>query len=259
MRFKGQTVVVTGAGNGIGREIALAFGREGAQVVLAGRSGGRLTEVASELRALGAEPLAVATDVTVERQVRDMVAAALGQFGEVDALVNNAGIAGPTKLARDVTAEEWAETLATNLSGAFYCARQVAGPMMARKRGAIVNISSVAGRIGYPLRTPYAASKWGLIGLSHSLAAELGPYGIRVNAVLPGVVAGERIDQAIAAHAAAEDEAVDNVRARFVKDIPLGRMPTEAEVAETVLFLASDAASGMTGQAVTVCGGFRMQ
>ena len=228
-------------------------------MVLAGRSSGRLAEVASELRALGTEPLAVATDVTVERQVRDMVAAALSQFGEVDALVNNAGIAGPTKLARDVTAEEWAETLGTNLTGAFYCARQLAGPMMARKRGAIVNISSVAGRIGYPLRTPYAASKWGMIGLSHSLAAELGPYGIRVNAVLPGVVAGERIDQVIVARAAAEGAEVDDVRARFVRDIPLGRMPTEAEVAETVLFLASDAASGMTGQAVTVCGGFRMQ
>ena len=159
----------------------------------------------------------------------------------------------------DVTAESWDETLAVNLRGAFYCAKYVSAAMIERRRGSIVNISSVAGRIGYALRTPYAASKWGMIGLSHSLAAELGPHGIRVNAVLPGSTDGERLNRVIAARAATEGKPVEEVRDWYVRDIPIQRMVSEAEVADAVLFLASDQASGMTGQAVSVCGGFCMR
>lgn len=259
MAFTDQTVIVTGAGYGIGKAIALGFGRQGANVVLAARSREKLEAVAAELARLGTRPLVVPTDVASEPEVAAMVRTAASRYGGIDVLVNNAGIAGPTKLARDITPGEWEEALAVNLSGAFYCAKHVSGVMIERKRGSIVNISSVAGRIGYPLRTPYAASKWGMIGLSHSLAAELGPYGIRVNAVLPGPTRGERIDQVIAARAAAEGKSFEEASQWFVRDIPLKRMPTAEEVTEAVLFLASDAASAMTGQAVTVCGGFRMQ
>jgi NAD(P)-dependent dehydrogenase (short-subunit alcohol dehydrogenase family) len=259
MRFQDRAVIVTGAGYGIGREIALAFAREGANVALAGRSEDKLEAVAGEVRRLGRRPLVVATDVAVEAQVRELVGATRAGLGGVDVLVNNAGIAGPTKLARDIGEREWAETIETNLTGAFYCAKHASAVMIEQRRGSIVNISSVAGRIGYPLRTPYAASKWGMIGLSHSLAAELGPFGIRVNAVLPGATQGDRIEQVIANRARAEGKSLEEGRAWFVRDIPLGRMVTAAEVAEAVLFLASDAASGMTGQAVTVCGGYRMQ
>ena len=259
MRFKDQTVIVTGAGYGIGRAIALAFGRQGANVVLAARSRDKLEVVAAELTALGGSPLVAVTDVSSERDAAAMAEAARSRYGGIDVLVNNAGIAGPTRLARDIAPSEWEETIAINLSGAFYCAKHVSGVMIERGRGSIVNISSVAGRIGYPLRTPYAASKWGMIGLSHSLAAELGPHGIRVNAVVPGPIQGERIDQVIAARAKAEGKSVEEARQWFVKDIPLKRMPTSEEVAEAVLFLASDAASAITGQAVNVCGGFRMQ
>jgi NAD(P)-dependent dehydrogenase (short-subunit alcohol dehydrogenase family) len=174
-------------------------------------------------------------------------------------LVNNAGVTGPTALARDVTAEEWRETLDVILTGAFYCAKHVAASMMERRRGAIVNVGSIASRIGYSLRSPYSASKWGMLGLSHSLAAELGPHGIRVNAVLPGPVQGERIERVVATRAAAEGKSLDEVRDWYVKDIPLRRMVTEDEVAAAVLYLASDAAAGITGQAVNVDGGARMQ
>jgi NAD(P)-dependent dehydrogenase (short-subunit alcohol dehydrogenase family) len=259
MGFKGQTVIVTGAGYGIGRAIALGFGRQGANVVLAARSRDKLEAVATDLTALGTTPLTVVTDVSSEPDVAAMARAAVSRYGGIDVLVNNAGIAGPTKLARDIAPAEWEETLAINLSGAFYCATHVSGVMIERKRGSIVNIASVAGRIGYALRTPYAASKWGMIGLSHSLAAELGPYGIRVNAVVPGPIRGERIDQVIAARAQTEGKSFEEASQWFVKDIPLRRMPTAEEVAEAVLFLASDAASAITGQAVNVCGGFRMQ
>lgn len=258
-RFKEQIAIVTGGGTGIGKAIAIAFAREGANVVLAARSKDRIEAVAAELRGLKTDPLPHVTDVSSDQAVGEMVGATLAKYGRIDVLVSNSGIAGPTGLARDVDSGAWDETLAINLSGAFYCAKHVSAPMIDRRRGSIVHIASVAGRIGYALRTPYAASKWGMIGLSHSLAAELGPYGIRVNAVLPGSTKGDRLDRVIAARAAAEGKSFDEMRDWYVKDAPLGRMVTEEEVAEAVLFLSSDAASGMTGQAVSVCGGFVMR
>jgi NAD(P)-dependent dehydrogenase (short-subunit alcohol dehydrogenase family) len=171
--------------------------------VLAARSAERLEAVAKELRALGTRPAVFVLDVREEDAVRAMMERTLAERGRIDVLVNNSGIAGPTALARDITGEQWRETLDVNLTGAFYCAKHAARPMIEARRGAIVNISSNAGRIGFGLRTPYAASKWGMIGLSHSLAAELGPHGIRVNALLPGPVQGERFDQVIAARAKA--------------------------------------------------------
>jgi NAD(P)-dependent dehydrogenase (short-subunit alcohol dehydrogenase family) len=259
MRFVKQVVIVTGAGYGIGRGIAEAFAREGAHVVLAGRSTDKLAQVEEVLSAAPAKPLVVPTDVRLEADVERLISTTTQKFGRLDVLVNNAGIAGPTALARDLSLADWEETLRVNLTGAFLCARRASAVMIDAKRGAIVNISSVAGRLGYPLRTPYAASKWGMIGLSHSLAAELGVFNVRVNAVLPGTTEGERIERVMAARSAAEGRTPDEVRQWFVKDIPLQRMVTAAEVANAVLFLASDEASGITGQAFSVCGGFIMR
>ena len=258
-RFAGRVAIVTGGGVGIGRAIAVALGREGAHVVLAARSRERLNAVAAELGSLGAAATVAPTDVANEAEVEAMTKAALAVTGAIDVLVSNAGIAGPTALARDVEAGEWDRTLAVNLGGAFLCAKHVSRAMIARGRGAIVHVASIAARMGYAKRTPYAASKWGMVGLSHSLAAELGPHGIRVNAVLPGATEGERIERVIEARAASEGAAAADVRAWYTKDIPLGRMVTPEEVAETVLFLASDAASGVTGQAFSVCGGSCMR
>jgi len=257
-RFKDRCAIVTGAGYGIGKAIALALGREGAHVVLAARSRDKMEAVATELRAMGTRPSVVLTDVSSEPAVRAMVEASVAAYGAIDVLVNNAGIAGPAGLARDITPEAWSETIGINLSGAFYCAKHVSTPMIERRRGTIVNISSIAGRIGYALRTPYAASKWGMIGLSHSLAAELGPHGVRVNAVVPGSVEGERIHRVIAARATAEGKTQGDVAHWYTKDIPLQRMVTEDEVASAVLYLASDEAAGITGHAIHVDGGYRM-
>jgi NAD(P)-dependent dehydrogenase (short-subunit alcohol dehydrogenase family) len=257
--LRGRAAIVTGGGYGIGRAIALAFGRAGANVTLAARGRPQLEQVAEQLRGMGTRPLVCVTDVSSESDVEAMVRRSLDEFGIVDVLVNNAGIAGPTGLARDVAASDWNLTLAVNLTGAFLCAKHAGAAMIEKKRGAIVNISSVAGRIGYALRTPYAASKWGMIGLSHSLAAELGPHGIRVNVVLPGSTKGERLSRVIAARAAAEGKSIEAMTEWYTKDAPLGRMVTEDEVADAVLYLASDAASGITGQAISVCGGFCMR
>jgi len=259
MDFTDHGIIVTGGGTGIGRQIALTLARQGGRVALAGRRSGPLEAVAAELRALGPEPLVVPTDVADEAQARGLVERALEVFGRLDVLVNNAAVHGPTRLARDVTGAEWRETIAVNLTGAFYCASAASGPMIAAGRGCIVNVGSVVGRMGYSLRTPYTASKWGLIGLSHSLAAELGPHGVRVNAVLPGPVEGERLAEVIRTRAEAQGKSIEEVEAWFARNNPLRRVITPAEVAEAVRFLASPAASGITGQALSVCGGFWMQ
>ncbi len=259
MRFSGWTAIVTGGGYGIGRAIALALGKEGANVALAARSREKLEEVAAALRAMGTDPSVHVLSVADEPAVEAMVDAVHARTGRLDLLVNNSGIGGPTRLARDITAEEWREVLDTNLTGAFFCAKHAARIMMERKRGVIVNIGSVAGRIAYPLRTPYAASKWGMIGLNHALAAELGRHGIRVNAVLPGSTRGERMQRSIAGRAAAENLSLEEAERWFLKDQPIPRMSEPEEVAAAVLFLASDDAATITGQALNVDSGFRMQ
>ena len=258
MRFRDRIVVVTGGGYGIGRGIALAFGREGAHVVLAARSREKLEAVAGELRALGTRPMVSELSVSDEAAVAGMVRSTESAYGRIDVLVNNAGIAGPAGLARDVAGDGWRETIETNLTGAFLCAKHVSRGMIERREGAIVNIGSVAGRIGYALRSPYAASKWGMIGLSHSLAAELGPYGVRVNIVLPGSTEGERLERVIRERAGAEGKSVEETRG-FYRNVPLGRLVTAGEVAAAVTFLASDEARSITGQVLNVDAGFRMQ
>lgn len=259
MEFANQAIIVTGAGYGIGREIALAFGRQGGNVVLAARSREKLEAVATELKAMKTKPLVITLDVSKEAEVAAMVKQVQGAYGRIDVLVNNSGIGGPTALARDVTGDQWRETIDINLSGSFYCAKYVSEVMIAAKRGNIVNISSVAGRIGFALRTPYAASKWGLIGLSHSLAAELGPHNIRVNAITPGPIEGERIKRQMRDRAKAEGKEFDSLMRGQVAGLPLGRMPTEAEVANAVIYLASNMSGGITGQVLGVDGGMRMQ
>ena len=258
MRFRDRVVVVTGGGYGIGRGIALAFGREGAHVVLAARSREKLEAVAGELRTMGTRPLVAEVSVSDEAAVAAMVRSAESEYGRIDVLVNNAGIAGPAGLTRDIAADGWRETIETNLTGAFLCAKHVARGMIERKEGAIVNIGSVAGRIGYALRAPYAASKWGMIGLSHSLAAELGPDGVRVNIVLPGSTEGERLERVVRERAAAEGKSIEETQA-FYRNVPLGRMVTADEVAAAVTFMASEDAKSITGQVLNVDAGFRMQ
>src|SRR5262245_36684763 len=168
MRFRNWTVIVTGGGVGIGRAIALAFGREGANVMVASRNQANLASVAAELRALDTDPMVAVLSVADEAAVAAAVREAVARTGRLDVLVNNAGIGGPTAPGVEISAEAWRETLDVNLTGAFLFAKHASKVMIEARRGAIINISSIAGRIGYALRTPYAASKWGMLGLNAS-------------------------------------------------------------------------------------------
>ncbi len=258
MRLQDRIAIVTGGGYGIGRAIAEAYAREGADVLLAARNQQRLQETAQAITAAGRRVLVQQTNVAEEAEVRAMLQACLDTFGRVDILVNNSGITGPTQEVADMSVEAWDETLNVNLRGAFLCAKYALATMRPRRQGTIINIGSVAGRIGYPRRAPYAASKWGMIGLNHSLAAEVGQYNIRVNCLCPGTTEGERLTNVIAAKAEAEGTSYPEAERWYTTQVPLGRMIQPEEIANVAVFLASDESSGMTGQCFTVCGGFVM-
>jgi len=241
---------VTGGASGIGWAIAIALQEQRARVHLCDASSERLAQ------ALGQQPEMSGTvaDVASAPQI-DLVFDELRQcLGGLDVLVNNAGIAGPTAGVEDISPDDWSRTLAVNITGQFLCARRAVPLLKAAGGGSIINMSSVAGRLGYPLRTPYAASKWAVIGFTESLAIELGPHDIRVNALLPGIVEGERMRRVIAARADALGVSYDEIAGRYVGQVSLRRMVTPADVAAMALFLCSPAARNISGQALSVCG-----
>jgi NAD(P)-dependent dehydrogenase (short-subunit alcohol dehydrogenase family) len=263
-RFEGRVVLITGASRGIGRAIAHAFAAEDARVAMMSTNAERNKSVADEIAAAGGRALPLTGDVASEDDVRRVVAQAEGTLGPIDILVNNAGIAGPTAPAVQMAAADWKRVVDVNLTGPFLCSREVLKGMTARAgsmpdkalvRSSILNIGSIAGKISYPHRTPYASAKWGLVGFTLTLAEEVGPYGIRVNCICPGPVEGEMIDRVISARARAMNLPEPVVRQKFVSLTMLKRMVRAEDVAATALFLASDAAMNITGQTIDVSGG----
>ena len=258
-KLDGQAAIITGGGRGIGRHIALRFAAEGAAVVLAATGAAALETTAQEIRAAGGRARAVPTDVADEGAVAQMVKQAMAEFGRLDVLVNNAGIAGPTGPATELKLADWARTLDINLTGVFLCTKHAAPHMMYRRSGRVINITSVAGLIGYAFRTPYAASKWGMIGLTRSLALELGEHGITVNAIAPGAVHGDRIDAVIQSRALAVHRTAEDIeREFFIEPTALKRMVEPEEIAATALYLASEEARSITGETIAVSSGFRI-
>ena len=250
--------LITGGGRGIGRAIALRFVSEGAAVMLAATKRESLEATAAEIRKAGGRAATAVVDVADEAAVKTVVAATLGELGRLDILVNNAGVGGPTQRLVDMERADWDRTLAVNVTGAFLCSKHAIPHMVARKSGRIVNITSIAGLMGYPLRSPYAVSKWGMIALTRTLAGELGEHGITVNAIAPGAVRGERVEGVIAARAAALGRpAADVERELFVDPTALKRMVGADDVAATAAFLASNDAANITGETISVSAGFR--
>ena len=259
MKLEGRVAVITGGGHGIGEAIATRFAAEGAAVALCGTGRERLAETAAAIRATGAQALALVADVSDEAAVERLVATTVHELGRLDILVNNAGIAGPTAAVADLDRSDWSRTLAINLTGAMLCAKHAIPHLAESGHGRILNITSVAGLIGYALRSPYAASKWGMIGLTRSLAIELGPQGVTVNAIAPGSVRGERLDNVIRNRATALGRPAEDVEREFyVAPNALQRMVEPEEIAATAVFLCSDEAGGITGETLGVTAGFRI-
>lgn len=251
--LEGRTAVVTGAGTGIGRAIAETFAEAGAFVVCAGRNEATISEVASHVGGL-----AVACDVTDLTQVEHLFARAMGARGRVDVLVNNAGQTGPVGALAEVDLAAWRDCVEVNLFGAMHCLRLAARVMGTQRGGSIINMSSRMGLHGYPMRTAYSATKFAVIGITEALARELGPLGVRVNALCPGAVSGELMDRVIARRAEAEGRPPEEIiRRDYTDTAALRRWLSPEEVARAALFLASDASSAMTGESIKVdCGRF---
>jgi NAD(P)-dependent dehydrogenase (short-subunit alcohol dehydrogenase family) len=245
-----QRVIITAAAAGIGRSIAGAFLAGGAQVHICDVDADALTSFRSE------HPQATATQVDLRdlAAVERWVDAALDDLGGVDVLINNAGIKGPTALVEDVQIDEWRDCVAINLDSHFVCARRVAPRLKAQGSGSIINMSSMAGMVGYGLRTPYAAAKWAVVGLTKSLAIELGPHGVRCNCICPGSVRGDRIDRVIADEAAQRGVSAQVIADEYVAGQSIKRFVEPTEIADLCVFLASPAASMITGQAIGLDG-----
>lgn len=254
MSVEGITAFVTGASGGIGQEIAVSFAERGANVALAARSDG-IEETAEIIKDTGGDALPVQTDVTDEESVRDSIEATAEEFGGLDCLVNNAGIAGPVEPFDSIDADDWDKVQNVNLRGPFLCAKHATEYLRESERASVINISSVGGKRPYPNRSPYAASKMGLIGLTRTLAFELGGDEVTVNAVCPGAVQGNRINRAIQAQAELAEEGVRTLNAE-PDDTALQKLMVDKEaVAEQVLFLAGEGARSTTAQDLNVGGG----
>jgi NAD(P)-dependent dehydrogenase (short-subunit alcohol dehydrogenase family) len=253
-----QVALVTGASGGIGRSIARRLGADGWDVVLASRDTDGLTETERLIADAGGRAHVRQLDVVDAAQIAAL-ADDLGAAGLAPtALINNSGIGGPSKPLWEVDPAAWDETVAVNLRGVFLCCRAFLPAMIDRGRGSVVNIGSVTGKNPLLHRSPYAATKAALIGLTKTLAADAGPHGIRVNLVSPGAVSGGRLDWVIASRAEALGVSEEEVREKLTVDSALRRFAAPDEVAEAVAFLAGDASSGVTGVDLTVAAGFVM-
>ena len=248
--MNGKRVVVTAGAQGIGLAITSAFVAAGAQVHICDVNEAFLAAAKEKFPAVSQSR----TDVSNEAQVDAMFAELSARGGGLAVLVNNAGIAGPTAKVEDTGLAEWSQTIAVNLTGPFLCTRRAVPLLKAAGGGSIVNLSSIAGRLGFPLRTPYSASKYGVIGLTETWAMELGPSNIRVNAILPGIVAGDRQERVIAAKAASYGIAHEAMRQRLLDKVSLRQMVTAQDIAHQIIFICSPAGAAISGQSLSVCG-----
>ena len=254
-QLDGKVALITGASKGIGRVMSRLFSKEGAAVVCAARSRDLVEETVALIEGDGGRALAVTGDAATEGDVQKMVAAGVTAFGKLDVLVNNAGDGGPTKRVQEYTTDDWFYTINSCLTTSYMCTRFAVPEMIKAGGGVIVNITSTAGRRGLPYRIGYCSAKAGQVGMTYGLALELSPLNIRVNAIAPGAVEGDRIDRVIAGQAEVRGVAVEDMRRSFVERSPLKRMTTAEDIATLAVYLCSDAAKNLSGQCIAVTAG----
>lgn len=247
---RGMRVIVTAGAAGIGKGFAEVFSDAGAKVFICDVDTSALEAFRSARPSIGAR----LADVADPRQVDALFDEAAGFLGGLDVLINNAGIAGPTGGVEDIRPEDWRRTIDVCLTGQFLCAHFAVPLLKAAGGGSIVNLSSAAGRFGYAFRTPYSAAKFGVIGFTQSLAKELGPANIRVNAILPGIVEGPRMSRVIAARAKQTGVSYEAMEKTYLERVSMRRMVTGGDVAATIAYLLSPAGRNVSGQSLGVDG-----
>jgi NAD(P)-dependent dehydrogenase (short-subunit alcohol dehydrogenase family) len=257
MKLKDKIAIITGGAKGMGKEFSRAFAGEGAHVIVCARTLSVLEEIASEIKGMGRQSLAVAMDVTDERSVEAAVKQAVNKFGRIDILANTAGTIGPIEtMGINVSAEDFESVWKTNTLGTFLTNKAVLKVMIPQRSGVIVNIAGTSGLRGYRMRVAYSSSKWGVIGITKTLSLEVGQYNIRINAICPGATLGERMSTIVREKARVRGVSVKEVENEYAQDMALKRWLKPTELAAAAVFLASDDSSAMTGQAVAVDGGW---
>ncbi len=251
LELEGARVIVTAGAQGIGRAIVEGFLAEGARVATCD-----IDEAA--LASLPAEVWRQSCDVSDAAQIGAFMQAAIAELGGLDVLVNNAGIAGPTGPVEELAPEDWEQCLSICLTSQFHCVRHAVPALRESGNASIINLSSMAGRVGFALRTPYAAAKWGVIGFTKSLSIELGKDGIRANAILPGIVAGDRQRRVLEAKAQRLGKTFEEVEAAAFSYTSLKEYVSPEQIADQILFLASPRGRTISGQAISVCGDGQM-
>lgn len=252
---KGQRVVVTAGGAGIGRAIAEAFSDNGARVHVCDIDPARLSDLAARRPEIGTS----ACDVALVEHVDAFMDEALARLGGIDVLVNNAGISGPTAAVEDVAPRDWDRTIAVCLNAMFYCIRRAVPEMKRQRSGCIINISSTSGKLAFPLRSPYATAKLAVNGLTHTLAAELGPHNIRVNSILPGWVEGERAQRVMREKSKALGISTAEFEARALQFIAMRTRVDAQEIADMAVYLASRQGRHISGQWIAVDGNIELE
>ena len=257
-RVQDRIAIVTGAAKGMGREICLTLAQEGAHVVVAARDEAPLKELAADIEKVGRRAVTQITDVTVEAQVKTLVERALAAFGgRIDILVNCAGITGPVETpVWEIASEDFAHVLDVNVKGSFLPTKHVLPTMIAQRYGKIVNISGTSGLRGYKNRAAYSSSKWAIRGLTRTTALAVGAYNINVNAVHPGIVDGPRMQRLCREKAKKRGWTPEQVYEEYVQEMALRRVTSAQDIADTVCFLSSDLSKNITGQSITVDGGW---
>jgi len=251
MKLKGKVSIITGAGRGIGRAIAISFAREGARTVLVSRTEEELNEVCNEITQMGSKCLVIKADISIPKEIDILVEKTLAEYGTIDVLVNNAA-ASIIKPLIECTLEDWDNVHNTNLRGLWYLTKTVAENMIEKKSGKIINIASVTGVVGFPDQSIYAAAKGGVVNMTRELGIELAPYGINVNAICPGATDTKALRSVISL------DKKENVEL-LMKNIPINKISEPEDIAGPALFLASDDANYICGAILMVDGGWTAQ
>ena len=254
LSVRGKRVLITAGAGGIGRAMTDVFYKAGARVHICDVVQAAIDATVKTFPGVSA----TLADVSKLSDVDQLFADVTKHLGGLDCLINNAGIAGPTGKVEDIAVNEWDRCIAVDLNAMFYCTRLAVPLIKAAGGGSVINLSSAAGRLAFPFRTPYSAAKWGVVGFSKSLSMEVGPDNIRVNAIQPGVVEGERIDRVIDAKAKALGISFEEQKKISLERVSMHRMVSPYDIANMALYLASDIGRNITGQAISVCAGVEM-